>query len=186
MVLLIDWMCGLSHDDLWVQVGQRWCCDSWSSQRRKSRDAEHVVVEAQDRVGDFWCNRWPSGYSGTRENGQVYGSKKAWPIWSFVTRTYAGAIDRDLSSDATNAEITTDVVDNEQLGGVKLYVVLIMLCTRRALDCAVSAVYRWGMEVWRMFCRACSLWNDARLGVLMIEVLAACRHNNSRTCFLRG
>ena len=27
------------------------CCDSWSSQRRNSRDVEHVVVEAQNTVG---------------------------------------------------------------------------------------------------------------------------------------
>ena len=50
--------------------------------------------------------------------------------------------------------------------------VLIMLCTRRALDCAVSAMYSWCMKVWRMFCHAYSLWNDARLVVLMLKVLA--------------
>ena len=48
-----------------------------------------------------------------------YGSEKAWPIWSFVTRAHAGAIDRDLSLDTTNAEISTDV-SNVQLGGVQL------------------------------------------------------------------
>ena len=59
-----------------------------------------------------------------------------------------------------------------QLGGVQLYVVLIMLRTRRALDCAVSAVYSWDMRAWRMFCHAYSLWDAARLVVLMLDVLA--------------
>ena len=101
-----------------------------------------------------------------------YGSEKAWPIWSFVTRAYVGAIDRDLSWDTTNAEINTDAVSNVQLGIVQLYVILIMLCTGRALDCAVSAMYSCGMKAWRMFCHAYALWNDARLVVLMLEVLA--------------
>ena len=76
-----------------------------------------------------------------------------------------------MSLDTTNAEISTDV-SNVQLGGVQLYVVLIMLCTRRALDCAVSAMYSWGMKAWRMFFHAYFLWNDARLVLLMLEVLA--------------
>ena len=101
------------------------------------------MVEAQSRVG---------GRPGAAD-GQVdtlvlvrtdkwYVSEKAWPIWSFVTRAYAGAIDRDLSLDTTNAEISTDV-SNVQLRRVQLNVVLIMLCTRRALDCAVRAMYSW-------------------------------------------
>ena len=142
-------------EDLWVQVDQRGCCDSRSSQRRNSRDAEHVVVEAQNRVGG--CPGAADGQVDTRvlvRMDKWYGSEKAWPIWSFVTRAYAGATDRDLSLDTTNAEISTDVVSNVQLGSVQLYVVLIMLCTGRALDCAVSAVYSWGMEAWRMFCHA--------------------------------
>ena len=57
--------------------------------------------------------------------------------------------------------VSTDVVSNVQLGSVQLYVVLIMLCTGRALDCVVSALYSWGMEAWKMFCHAYSLWNDA-------------------------
>ena len=95
------------------------------------------MVEAQSMVG---------GRPGAAD-GQVdtwvlvitdmwYGSEKAWPIWSSVTRAYVGAIDRGLSLDTTNAEISTDV-SNVQLGGVQLSVVLVMLCTRRALDCAV-------------------------------------------------
>ena len=129
------------------------------------------MVEAQSRVG---------GRPGAAD-GQVdtrvlvrtdkwYASEKAWPIWSFMTRAYAGAIDRDLSLDTTNADVRTDV-SNVQLGGVQFYVVLIMLRTRRALDCAVSALYSWDMRAWRMFCHAYSLWDAARLVVLMIEVL---------------
>ena len=101
-----------------------------------------------------------------------YGSEKAWPIWSFGTRANAGAIDRDMPLDTTNAEISTDVVSNVQLGGVQLNVVLIMLFTKRALDCAVSAMYSWDTKAWRMFCHAYSLWNDVRLVVLMLEVSA--------------
>ena len=47
----------------------------------------------------------------------------------------------------------------------------VMLCTGRALDYAVSAMYSWSMEAWRMFYHAYPLRNDARL-VLMLEVLA--------------
>ena len=130
------------------------------------------MVEAQS---------WVGGRPGAAD-GQVdtrvpvrmdkwYVNEKAWPIWSFVTRAYAGAIDRDLPLDTTNADISTDV-SNVQLGGVQLDVVLIILCSRRALDCAVSAMYSRGMKAWRMFCHAHSLWNDARLVVLTLEVLA--------------
>ena len=134
--------------DLWVQVDQRGCCDSWSSQRRNSRDAEHVVVEAQIRVGG---RPGADGEVDTRvlvRTDKWYGSGKAWPIRSFVTRAYAVAIDRDL------------------------YVVVIMMCTGRALDCAVSAMYSWSMEAWRTVCHAHFLWNDARLVFPMLEVLA--------------
>ena len=44
-----------------------------------------------------------SVFSGRQTKG--IGSEKAWPIWSFVTRAYTGAIDRDLSLDTMNAEI---------------------------------------------------------------------------------
>ena len=55
----------------------------------------------------------------------------------------------------TNAEISTDV-SNVQVGGVQLSVVVIMLCTKEALDCAVSVMYSWGMKAWGMFSRALS------------------------------
>ena len=130
------------------------------------------MVEAQSRVGGRLGAA--DGQVDTRvlvRTDKWYGSEKAWPIWSFVTRAKPGAIDRDLSLDPTNAEISTDV-SNVQHGGVQLYVALIMLCTGRALDCAVSVMYSWSVEAWRMFCHACSLWDDAGLDVLMLEVLA--------------
>ena len=99
-------------------------------------------------------------------------SEKAWPIWSFVTRVYAGAINRDLSLGTTNAGISTDV-SNVQFGGVQLYGVLITVVHKKSSGlCLSSAMYSWVVEAWRMFCHAYSLWNDARLGVLMLEVLA--------------
>ena len=131
------------------------------------------MVEAQSTVGGRLGAA--DGQVDTRvlvRRDEWYSSEKAWPTWSFVTRAFAAAIDRELSLDTMNAEIGTDVVSHVQLGSVHLYVVLIVLCTRRALDCAVSAMYSWGMEAWRMFCHAYSLWDNARLGVLMLEVSA--------------
>ena len=95
------------------------------------------MVEAQNRVGER-----PGAADGHVETRVLvradkwYGSGKAWSTWSFVTRAYAGAIDRDLSLDTMNAEISTDVASNVQLGSVQLHVVVITLCTGRALDCA--------------------------------------------------
>ena len=84
VAFLVDRMCGLSHDDLWVQARVLRLLEQPAT---NSRDAELVVVEAQNRVG---------GRPGAAD-GQVdtrvlvrtdkwYGSEKAWPIWSFVTR----------------------------------------------------------------------------------------------------
>ena len=72
------------------------------------------------------------------------GSEKAWPNWSFV-KARVGGIYQQLPEDMTSAEISTDVLSNEsmtprkQSRGVQLYVVLIMLCTGRALDRIASA-----------------------------------------------
>ena len=146
-VLLVDSMCGLSHDDVWVLVDQHGCCDSWNRQRRNSRDAEHEVVEAQNRVGGRLGAA--DGQVDTRvlaRTDKWYGIEKAWPIWSFVTRGYARANDRDFLLYITNQKISTDVVSNVQLGSVELYVILNMLCTGRALDCVVCAKYSWRKE----------------------------------------
>ena len=62
-------------------------------------------------------------------------SGKAWPKWSFVMKAYDVAVDQQLS----RAEISTDVVSNVQLGGVQLYVVLIMLRTGRDWNCIANS-----------------------------------------------
>ena len=66
---------------------------------------------------------------------------KVWSKWSLV-KAYDVAVHQQLSG----AEISTGVVSNVQLGGVQLYVIMIMMCTGRALDCAVSALDSWNME----------------------------------------
>ena len=55
-----------------------------------------------------WCSRWPSGYLGTRENGQVVQQREGMAHTELRERAYAGSIDRDLSLDTTNAEISTE------------------------------------------------------------------------------
>ena len=136
---------------------------------QRLQDLETVVVKQLDRAlskvqnGISLC--WTTVTTtndqvvDTRVLGKVdkwNSSGKAWAKWGLVN-AYDVAVDQQLSG----AEIRTDVVSNVQLGGVQLYVVMIMLCTGRALDCAVSATYSWSMEAWRMFCHAYSLWNDA-------------------------
>ena len=87
-------------------------------------------------------------------------------------------IDQELSTDMTNAESSTGVSLNEAMAGqrkgrsVQLLFVLIMLCTGRALDRIVNAPHGWGMEVWRLLFQAHSPKNNARLVVMMLEVLA--------------
>ena len=78
------------------------------------------------------------------------GSEKAWPNWSFVTKAYEGVVDQKLSHDMTEAEISTTVLDNDSMSpeaqarSVQLYLILIMLCTGRALDRIASAPTRLG------------------------------------------
>ena len=90
---------------------------------------------------------------------------------------YAEAIDQELSTDITGAEISTDALSNEsmtprkQSKSVQLYFVLIMLCTGRAQDRIASAPRGWSMEAWRMLFQAYPLKNNARLVVMMLEVL---------------
>ena len=106
------------------------------------------------------------------------GSEMAWPNWSFVMKAYAGAIDQDLSADMTTAECSTDAVSNSAMTGerkarsVQLCFVLIMLCTGRALDRTANAPHGWCMEALRLLFQAYSPKNNARLVVMMLEVLA--------------
>ena len=78
----------------------------------------------------------------------------------------------------TTAECSTDAMSNDTTTGekkarsVQLYFVLIMLCTGRALDRIANAPHGWGMEAWRMLFQTYSPKNNARLVVMMLEVLA--------------
>ena len=89
----------------------------------------------------------------------------------------AGAIDQDLSTDMTKAESSTDVLSNEAMTGqrkarsVQLYFGLIMSFTGRALDRIANAPHGWSTEVWRLLFLAYSPKNNARLVVMMLEVL---------------
>ena len=60
------------------------------------------MVKAQSRVGGRCAAA--DGQVDTRvlvRTDKWHVSEKAWPIWSFVTRVYAGAINRDLSLGTT-------------------------------------------------------------------------------------
>ena len=76
------------------------------------------------------------------------------------------------------AERSTDAMSNDTMTGerkarsVQLYFFLIMLCTGRALDRIANAPHGWGMEAWRMLYQAYSPKNNARLVVMMLEVLS--------------
>ena len=145
------------------------CRSAWVLRLLEQSATEQSRKRGCSRVGG--PNGAADGHVDTRvlvRTDKWYDSEEAWPILSFVTRAYAGAVDRDLSLGTMNAEISTDL-SIVQLGGVQLSVVLIMLCTRRALDCAVSVMYSWGMKAWRMFLSCvfpverCKIWCiDAR------------------------
>ena len=101
-------------------------------------------------------------------------SGKAWPKWSFVMKAYDVAVDQQLSG----AEISTDVVSNVQLGGVQLYVVLIMLRTGRDWNRIANALRRWSTDAWRFLFQTYFPKSDARLVVLMMVVLAVLLDTN--------
>ena len=97
---------------------------------QRLQDLETVVVKQLDRAvskvqnGIALCWTTVTTTIGQMVDTRVLGkvdkwnsSGKAWPKWSFVMKA--------------GAEISTDVVSNVQLGGVQLYVVLIMLRTGR-------------------------------------------------------
>ena len=160
-----------------------------TEQLNARRGADRALVEAQTRITQLDQALQQGGRPGTAA-GQVVdtrvlgrpdkwdGSEKAWPNWSFVMKTYAGAIDEDLSADMTAAECSTDAMSNDTMTGerkarsVHLYFVLIMLCTGRALDRIANAPHGWCMEAWRMLFEAYSPKNNVRLVVMMLEVLA--------------
>ena len=67
--LLVDRMCGLSLDDLWAQARVLRLLELLATEqsRRRARGGR----SSEQGRWTSWCSRWPSGYSGTRENGQV-------------------------------------------------------------------------------------------------------------------
>ena len=150
------------------------------------RQAEQTLAEAQGRITQLS----QTFQQGTKVSGQVIdtrvlgkldkwdGSEKAWPNWSFEAKAYAEAIDQQLSDDMTEAEMRTTVLNNDgmspesQARSVELYFILIMLCTGRALDRIANAPRGWGMEAWRLVAQAYSPKNNARLVVMMLEVLS--------------
>ena len=88
------------------------------------RRAEHALVEAQNRIAQL-DRALPQGGRPATSVGHVVdtrvlgrpdkwdGSENAWPTWSFVMKAHAGATDRELSTDMTSAEISTDASRNE-------------------------------------------------------------------------
>ena len=153
-----------------------------TEQLNAHRNAEHALVEAQNRIAQLDQALQQGGRPGTaRGQGVVTrvlgrpdkwdGGEKTWPNWSFVMKAHAGAIDQELSTDLTNAESRTDVLSNEAMTGqrkarsVPLYFVLIMLCTGRALDRIANAPHGWSTEALRLHFQALSAKNNARFVV---------------------
>ena len=160
-----------------------------TEQLNARRGAERALVEAKNRIALLDQALQQGGRPRTAA-GQWWilvqlgrpdkwdGSEMAWPNWSFVMEAYAGAIDQDLSADMTTAECSTDAVSNNAMTGerkarsVQLCFVLIMLCTGRALDRIANAPHGWCMEALRLLFQAYSPKNNARLVMMMLEVLA--------------
>ena len=127
-----------------------------TEQLNARRGAEQELVEAQKRIAQLDQALQQGGRLATSVSQAVDtrvlgrpdtwdGNEKAWPNWSFMTKAYAGAIDQELSTDMTGAEIRTGALGNEgrtprkKSRSVQLYFVLIMLCTGRALDRIANA-----------------------------------------------
>ena len=100
-------------------------------------------------------------------------SGKAWPKWSFVMKAYDVAVDQRCQ-----VHRTVRVVSSVQLGGVQLYVVLIMLRTGRDWNRIANALRGWSTEAWRFLFQTYSPKSDARLVVLMMLVLAVLLDTN--------
>ena len=117
-------------------------------------------------------------HSCPREARPVGWQRKGWPNWSIIAKSYAGATDQQLSEAMSQAEISTAVLDNASMSqeararSVQLYFILIMLCTGRPLDRVANAPHGWSMDAWRLLFQAYSAKNNARLVVMMLEVLS--------------
>ena len=152
---------------------------------QRLQNLETAALEQMDRAllevenGFVLCwTKWTTSIGqvvDTRVLGKLdkwYGSRRAWPNWSFVMKAYYRAVNQQLSRDVTSAEISTNVVSNVQLRGVQLYFVLVMVCTRRDLDRIVNSSRGCRTKAWRLLFQAYSPKNDARMVVLMMVVLA--------------
>ena len=122
------------------------------------RGAEHALVEAQNKIAQM-DQALQQGERPMVSVGQLVDTRVGRQEES-VMKASAGAIDQQLSTDMTSAEISTDVTSNEsmtcrkQSKSVQWYFVLIVLCTGRALGRIANAPHGWGMEAWRMLFQA--------------------------------
>ena len=82
------------------------------------------------------------GHSCSGKLRKWYDSEEAWLNWSLMG-AYDGAADQQVSEDV---RISTDVVSNGPVGGVQLYIVLIVLCTGRNRVRITSALRGWSTE----------------------------------------
>ena len=101
-------------------------------------------------------------------------SGKSLPKWSFVVKAYDVAVDQQLS----DVKTSKDVVSHVQLGGVQLYVVLIMLRTGRDWNRTANASRGWSTEAWRFLFQTYSPKSDARLVELVMVVLVVLSDTN--------
>ena len=102
-----------------------------------------------------------------------------------------------ITDDMTRAKISTTVLDTysmspeSQARRVQQCFILIMLCTARAFTRIAIVTHGWKMEPWRLLLQAYSPTNNARLVVMMLEVVSfvlstAQRRWNGRSRRSRG
>ena len=136
--------------------------NSWIARCRKVRMGLRYAGRQWRRRLDRW---WILVFPERQTTGT--GSGSAWPKWSFATKAFDGAV-KQLWGNVSSAENNTDVVINVQLGGVQVYVVLIMLCTGRDWNRIANALRGWSTKAWRFPFQACSPKDDARLMLTVV------------------
>ena len=129
-----------------------------TEQLNSLRGAEHELVEAQKRIAQLDQALQQGGRLAmsvsqavdTRVLGRPDtwdGNEKAWPNWSFMMKAYAGAIDQELSTDMTGAEVTRQRRQD---------------ASQEVQECAANAPHGRRIEAWRMLFQAYSPKNNAR------------------------
>ena len=149
-------------------------------ERRRARvgrsSKEGCTAGPSAPAGRKTCNvSWPGGGHSCSLGDQTSGTaaRSRSQIVDIVINADTGAIVQELSTDMTGTGMGTDALSKKSMTShkesrsVQLYFVLIMLCTGRVLDLIGS-----GMEAWRILFQAYSPKNNARLVVMMLEVLA--------------